>query len=98
MGWSGERLGLKVRSGMNRNVWTILLILLCAYSPGLAATKQNDRPDKEMLRLMEFLRNWEMIKEMEIMQNLQSVEQGNDLGSNTASEKSSPGTKKEGLK
>jgi hypothetical protein len=80
--------------------WLILLLfLLLALPPaGLAATKGVEPPDKEMLRMMDFLREMEMIKQVEMMQDLSQVEQGGDPGSDNRLQKPLPTKKKEAAK
>jgi len=76
----------------------LLLFLLLALPPaGLAATKGVEPPDKEMLRMMDFLREMEMIKQVEMMQDLSQVEQG-DPGSDNRLQKPLPTKKKEAAK
>ena len=50
------------------------LVLLLAAAPVSGATKDQALPDKEMLKLMEFLREMEMIKQIEMMRDMQQVE------------------------
>jgi hypothetical protein len=50
------------------------LVLLLAAAPASGATKDQAPPDKEMLKLMEFLREMEMIKQIEMMRDMQQVE------------------------
>ena len=51
-----------------------LALVLAAAPPLMSATKDQELPDKEMLRMMEFLREIEMIKHMEIMRDMPQVE------------------------
>ena len=80
--------------------WLILLLFLFLALPpaGLAATKGVEPPDKEMLRMMDFLREMEMIKQVEMMQDLSQVEQGGDPGSDNRLQKPLPTKKKEAAK
>jgi hypothetical protein len=39
----------------------------------MAATKQTETPDKEMLRMMDFLKDWEVINNMDMMKDMQQV-------------------------
>jgi len=50
------------------------LVLLLGAAPVSGATQDQAPPDKEMLKLMEFLREMEMIKQMEMMRDMQQVE------------------------
>jgi hypothetical protein len=60
-----------------------LLLLLAVAHPSEPATKNAERPDKEMLRMMDFLREMEMIKQAEMMQELPQIEQAGDQTSDT---------------
>jgi hypothetical protein len=53
--------------------WLFLLIFVMQPLGSLAATKQAEQPDKEMLRMMDFLKDWEVINNMEMMKDLQQV-------------------------
>ena len=59
----------------------ILLAALTIARIGLAATKDSQPPDKEMLRMMDFLREMQLIKQAEMMQDLSQVEQFGDPSS-----------------
>ena len=50
------------------------IALVFAAAPVVGATKDQEVPDKEMLKMMEFLREMEMIKQMELMRDMQQVE------------------------
>jgi hypothetical protein len=78
--------------------WLILLLPLALPPAGLAATKDVAPPDKEMLRMMDFLRDMEMIKQVEMMQDLSQVEQGGDPSSDSDVRKPLPTKKKEAAK
>jgi hypothetical protein len=76
------------------------LILSFAFllpSFGGAATKE-EPPDREMLKMMEFLREMEMIKQMEMLRDMHVVESTGDQSKNPTPQKSTPGKKKEILK
>lgn len=83
---------------MQKLAGTPLLLMLLLDPTALAATKQDELPDREMLRMIDFLRDWEMIKNMEMMRELQAMEQAGDRGSKTATQKTLPGVKKERVK
>ncbi len=53
--------------------WLLLLFFLMPAWGSLAATKQTETPDKEMLRMMDFLKDWEVINNMEMMKDMQQV-------------------------
>jgi hypothetical protein len=71
------------------------LLILAVEATSHAATKDSERPDKEMLRMMDFLREMEMIKQVEMMQDLSQVEQVGDQISDAPARKSSPSKRKE---
>ena len=75
----------------------MLPLVLFIGSPGSAATK-DDPPDREMLKMMEFLREMEMIKQMEMLRDMQVVEGSADQAKNSLPQKSPPPRKKETLK
>jgi hypothetical protein len=65
---------------------------------GFAAAKDLEPPDKEMLRMMDLLREMEIIKQAEMMQDLSPVEAIGDSFSKTPLRKPSPSTRKEATK
>jgi hypothetical protein len=75
--------------------WLAALFLLLAGTPTLAATKDAGEPDREMLRMMEFLREIEMLKQMEMMREMHDFEQA---GGQLPPTKSPPDKKKEPAK
>ena len=75
----------------------ILVFALLVPSVGVAATK-DEPPDREMLKMMEFLREMEMIKQMEMLRDMQVVESAGDQAKDPTPQKSTPGKKKEILK
>ena len=58
---------------MRRAATIALLITVVAVTLG-AAPKDSDRPDKEMLQMMELLKNMEMIKQIDLMQDMQKID------------------------
>jgi hypothetical protein len=59
---------------MRRPPWLLLLLLWLAQPIGsLAASKTAEQPDKEMLRMMDFLKDWDVINNMEMMRDLHQV-------------------------
>jgi hypothetical protein len=72
--------------------------VLAVSTVGFAASKDNQRPDKEMLRMMDFLREMEMVKQAEMMQDLSQVEQVGDSISNEGGRKPLPAKRKEAAK
>jgi hypothetical protein len=75
----------------------ILLLVLAGSTAGFCASKDSQPPDKEMLRMMDFLREMEMIKQAEMMQDLSQVEQVGQ-SSDTRPQKSLPSKRKEAAK
>jgi len=59
---------------VRQSLWIVMLLFF--YSPSLAATKDEERPDKEMLELMEMLREMDMVKDLELMQQMDTVNRG----------------------
>ena len=81
-----------------RQATGLTLLLVLAVSPvGFAANKDSSAPDKEMLRMMDFLREMEMTKQAEMMQDLSQVEQVGQ-SSDTRPRKSLPSKRKEAAK
>jgi hypothetical protein len=79
-----------------RQLWVLLLLLAAVTTR--AATK-DQQPDREMLRMMDFLREMEMIKQMEILRDMYAVEGlADDQVRNTNPSKSPPVRKKEAVK
>jgi len=60
-----------------------------------AASKDSQPPDKEMLRMMDFLREMEMIKQVEMMQDLSQVEKVGEQNSDAGLQKPLPSKRKE---
>jgi len=83
---------------MGKSKWLMLLVALALARPSLAATRDSDRPDREMLRMIEFLREMEMIKQMEMMEDMKSLETPEDRVREAATQKSAPTGKKEATK
>jgi len=59
---------------MIRRRWLPLIIVLIAAPAVFGATKEAELPDKEMLKMIDFLREMEMIKQMEMMRDLDRAE------------------------
>jgi hypothetical protein len=76
----------------------MLLLILAVAHPSQAASKDAERPDKEMLRMMDFLREMEMIKQAEMMQELSQVEQAGEQIPDTRGRKPLPAKRKEAAK
>ena len=54
---------------MNRRRRLPLIILLIAAPALFGATKEPELPDKEMLKMIDFLREMEMIKQLDMMRD-----------------------------
>lgn len=71
--------------------WTVLgavaLFVASTANQTAAAEKIGDKPDPEMLRMMEFLKDWEMFKNMEMLREMPQVradsKSGDATGRNT---------------
>ena len=77
--------------------WLTVLFVLAVSTVGFSANKDSSAPDKEMLRMMDFLREMEMIKQAEMMQDLSQVEQVGQ-SSDTPPRKPVPSKRKEAAK
>ena len=75
--------------------WLPLAIVLAAAAPVRSATKDQEPPDKEMLKMLEFLRDMEMIRRVDMMQDLHHVEAVDDRAMNATPPKAVPVRKKE---
>ena len=76
-----------------RTARCIVLVLLLLAAPLVLAAEQQDKPDKEMIRLLEFLQRWDMIKDWDLMRELPAIE--NESGVATSSRKDFPARKKD---
>jgi hypothetical protein len=77
--------------------WMAALALFIA-STAFAATKDTAPPDREMLKMMDLLREMEMIKQIDMLQDMHNFETGVDQGKNSSPQKTKPGEKKETIK
>jgi hypothetical protein len=83
---------------MRHVTWPMILLVLTVSTVGFAANKDSSVPDKEMLRMMDFLREMEMIKQAEMMQDLSQVEQVRDQSPDARPRKPLPSKSKEAAK
>jgi hypothetical protein len=83
---------------MKLAVWIALLGVFIVGPLNAATPKDNNQPDKEMLQMMELLNNMEIIKQIDLMQDMQKVEPVGEPAASTASQKSSSVKKKEAAK
>jgi len=72
---------------MNLRGWLPLIILLMGVPALLGAAKEQEPPDKEMLKMMEFLREMEIIKQQELMRELDRAESLAAQGGTSAPQK-----------
>jgi hypothetical protein len=75
-----------------------VLLVLAVSTVGFPASKESAAPDKEMLRMMDFLREMEMIKQAEMMQDLSQVDRIGDPSSDNRVRKPVPAKGKEAAK
>ena len=69
-----------------RNPLPLALLLIAV--PGLfAATREAELPDREMLKMLEFLREMEMVKHMEMMRQLDRAESLGETGKTRVAQK-----------
>lgn len=83
---------------MRQVIGLTLLLVLAVSTAGFAASKDSQPPDKEMLRMMDFLREMEMIKQADMMQDLSQVERVGDQNSDAPVQKPLPSKRKEAAK
>jgi hypothetical protein len=83
---------------MRKRSW--LLAFLCLIEPfgSFAATKAAEQPDKEMLRMMDFLKDWDVINNMEMMKDLQQVAPEANQSPRPSDRAPAPKNKKEAAK
>ena len=58
---------------MRKPPWLLLLLWVMKPPGSFAATKQVEQPDKEMLPMMDFLKDWDVINNMEMLKDLQQI-------------------------
>ena len=83
---------------MNQAIWLLMAALFLAPVASSSATKDQSPPDKEMLKMLEFLRDLDMIKQLDMMQDLHNIEATGDQAKNNPAQKPLPGQKKESAK
>jgi hypothetical protein len=76
----------------------VVALMLGISSVGFAATKDTAPPDREMLRMMDLLREMEMIKQIDMLQDMHNFDNGAEQAKNTAPQKPAPGKAKETAK
>ena len=78
--------------------WLFLSLVMATPAIASAASKETERPDREMLGMMELLRDMEVIKNMEMMKDMQQVEQAGDQAPRGTAQTTLPAKKKEAAK
>jgi hypothetical protein len=89
---------LKESFEMRKPRWHLLLIFVMLPLASMAATKQVEQPDKEMLRMMDFLKDWEVINNMEMMKDMQQVAPETNPPPRAGAREPTPMRKKEAAK
>lgn len=82
---------------MRKIAWTISLLLLFT-PPLLASTREEERPDREMLRLMDLLRDWDVIKDLDLMRQMDAMDRAQNNPSGSGLQRDSRGKIKDGQK
>lgn len=58
---------------MRQTAWITVFLLL--FHPSVfAGAKEEEQPDREMLRIMELLEKWEIINNLELMRQVDTLE------------------------
>ena len=73
-------------------------LLLWMGSWAVAAGAESTPPDREMLRMMDFLRDMEMIKQIDMLQEMPNLEQRDTTAKNASAGKPLPAKQKESAK
>ena len=81
-----------------RGQWVFLFSLLLTPPAVSAASKEVAQPNREMLRMLDFLKDMEVIKNMEMMKDIGKLEQMRDQVSRDPGRPSTPTTKRESAK
>ena len=76
-----------------RTARCLVLVLVLLPAPLVLAAAPQDKPEKEMIRLLEVLQRWDMIKDWDLMRELPAIE--NESGVATSSRKDFPARKKD---
>ena len=76
----------------------VVAFALGVSSVAFAATKDTAPPDREMLRMMDLLREMEMIKQIDMLQDMHNFDNGVEQAKNAAPQKPASGKQKETAK
>jgi hypothetical protein len=79
----------------SRGQWVFLFSLVLTPPAVSAVSKEVEQPDKEMLRMLDFLKDMEVIKNMEMMKDIRQLERMRDQASRDPGRPSTPTNKKE---
>ena len=61
------------RRGVKRIAWTtVLIVFFCPFY--FCASRAQEEPDREMLRVMELLQEWEIINDLDTIKQLVTLE------------------------
>ncbi len=74
---------------VNRTAGVMLFSLLLTPVP-FAATKEPPKPDREMLRMMEFLKEIELLQQMEMMREMHEVDGAGEVAPKSGGSKVQP--------
>ena len=77
----------------SRGQWIFLFSLALTPLAVSAASKEVEPPDREMLRMLDFLKDMEVIKNMEMMKDMRQLEQMRDQASRDSGRTSTPAKK-----
>jgi len=80
-----------------RSQWFFLFSLVL-IPPASAASKEPEPPDKEILRMMDFLKDMEVIKNLDMLKDIHRLEQMRDQAGRDPGPSSLPTKKKETIK
>jgi hypothetical protein len=83
---------------LSRGQWVFLFSLVLTPPAVSAVSKEVEQPDKDMLRMLDFLKDMEVIKNMEMMKDIRQLERMRDQASRDPGRPSTPTTKKEPAK
>lgn len=77
------------RRGVRRIAW-VTFFLFFLYPSCFTALRAEEEPDREMLRLMELLQEWEIINNLDMMRQLETVERIEETSAERGYQESPP--------